>query len=773
VEKVVYVVADADNVAERLRAEPPTSCAQCGKPAEVCVTVAPTTERARELALEHMASSTGESLLDGNADASAVAKSAALPLPPTVESCVAFTQTEPYAGVNVGLQTEATDAAAVRAVPLASLPSWKQSAATPDINNRDSTFMWVRNGDYDAVEAVRRPRPDSLRIPESPSTPTSNKRESHISMISGIKQRSMTCDQPLPEGMQSPTVTVSKAASAEEEIAPAVAIEATSPSNTSPQPRSVSPQPRRRITSFTGNRKTSVIELSDRDSVLIDGDGEGKLTEISPSPWEASIMSPTIQNAINDSATTATQTDADLFMEYAKSAVAAHLGVDTLQPPPRPTTGPPAALLARSATRNQAAQSRALVNADAINRMASMQSIRQNSGEEQTSLVPAANALRPVAPRVHGTSTVTEATLNSARANASGAPASMGGWNTSYGEAYGTRRQLISQPSPTDPLVIQSITQAMIGEYLYKFTSRPIMGGVSERKHRRFFWVHPYTKTIYWSTKAPGADARTFSRSVATAKSAYIKSVRVFLEANHTDSLASYYLVISTPKRELKIKADNDDRHHLWLRALSYLQSRASSTTPAQTAATVRRNNRWSMVEQNARWEDHAPGAAGAAPAAGLIGASGDQNASASASATTQPARSSWYVAPSVQQQQQQQPAPASTTRQIAASSSSAPPQLRPIITRSSMTRLFSAFQSPQPSPSAVATPTTPSAPDASFASHHHHHHHQHHQHLHPRQHSHLAGDDDDDMSDDEDIANLMRCCDGKHDVSRLSKHYH
>ena len=59
----------------------------------------------------------------------------------------------------------------------------------------------------------------------------------------------------------------------------------------------------------------------------------------------------------------------------------------------------------------------------------------------------------------------------------------------------------------TDPAVIHAITQTMIGEFLYKYTRRAIGSGFSEKRHKRFFWVHPYTKTLYWSSVDPGAQS--------------------------------------------------------------------------------------------------------------------------------------------------------------------------------------------------------------------------------------------------------------------------
>lgn len=63
----------------------------------------------------------------------------------------------------------------------------------------------------------------------------------------------------------------------------------------------------------------------------------------------------------------------------------------------------------------------------------------------------------------------------------------------------------------TDPVIIHAITQTMIGEFLYKYTRRTIGKGHGERRHPRFFWVHPYTKTLYWSSADPGSSNVTES----------------------------------------------------------------------------------------------------------------------------------------------------------------------------------------------------------------------------------------------------------------------
>ncbi|KAF9558067.1 hypothetical protein CPC08DRAFT_667924 [Agrocybe pediades] len=128
----------------------------------------------------------------------------------------------------------------------------------------------------------------------------------------------------------------------------------------------------------------------------------------------------------------------------------------------------------------------------------------------------------------------------------------------------------------TDPAIIHAITQTMIGEFLYKYTRKTIGKGVGEKRHKRFFWVHPYTKTLYWSSADPGSS----NVSESSAKSAYIEGVRSVLDPNPMPpGLYQYSVIISTPQREMKITAPTKDRHDIWLNALKYLLSRPNNPT--------------------------------------------------------------------------------------------------------------------------------------------------------------------------------------------------
>jgi hypothetical protein len=136
----------------------------------------------------------------------------------------------------------------------------------------------------------------------------------------------------------------------------------------------------------------------------------------------------------------------------------------------------------------------------------------------------------------------------------------------------------------TDPAIIHAITQTMIGEYMFKYTRKSMgRGGHSDKRHRRYFWLHPYTKMLYWTISDPGGA----KVSEGTSKSASIESVRVVEDSNPSPpGLHPESIIITTASREVKITAPNRERHEAWLAALEYLVHR-----PTMQDATVIASN--------------------------------------------------------------------------------------------------------------------------------------------------------------------------------------
>ena len=126
----------------------------------------------------------------------------------------------------------------------------------------------------------------------------------------------------------------------------------------------------------------------------------------------------------------------------------------------------------------------------------------------------------------------------------------------------------------TDPRMIQAITQTMIGEYLWKYTRKAGRGEMSDKRHRRFFWVHPYTRTLYWSNQDPAQAGRAQLK----AKSVAIEAVRVVVDDNPMPpGLHRKSLLVITPGRDVKFTATTGQRHETWFNALSYLLLRSGA----------------------------------------------------------------------------------------------------------------------------------------------------------------------------------------------------
>jgi predicted nucleic acid-binding Zn-ribbon protein len=134
------------------------------------------------------------------------------------------------------------------------------------------------------------------------------------------------------------------------------------------------------------------------------------------------------------------------------------------------------------------------------------------------------------------------------------------GSNTNDNQAF--------DPNTTDPRMIQAITQTMIGEYLWKYTRKTGRDHFSSSRHQRFFWVHPYTRTLYWSEQDPATAGRTELK----AKSVAIQAVRVVTDDNPSPpGLHRKSIIIVTPGRNIKMTASTSQRHETWFNALSYL----------------------------------------------------------------------------------------------------------------------------------------------------------------------------------------------------------
>ncbi|CAM0142085.1 hypothetical protein VKS41_004211 [Umbelopsis sp. WA50703] len=123
------------------------------------------------------------------------------------------------------------------------------------------------------------------------------------------------------------------------------------------------------------------------------------------------------------------------------------------------------------------------------------------------------------------------------------------------------------------PTVVSNITQTMIGSWMWKSTRKAIGSGFSDNQHQRFFWIHPYSRTLYWSMNEPGTNG------VAKAKSAYIESITAIQDRSSSAGLPSASLLVKTTNREIKFTAQDMAQHEAWLQSINYLLSRPFNGT--------------------------------------------------------------------------------------------------------------------------------------------------------------------------------------------------
>ena len=163
----------------------------------------------------------------------------------------------------------------------------------------------------------------------------------------------------------------------------------------------------------------------------------------------------------------------------------------------------------------------------------------------------------------------------------------------------------------TDPRMIQAITQTMIGEYLWKYTRKAGRGEMSDNRHRRYFWVHPYTRTLYWSDRDPSAAGRSELR----AKSVPIEAVRVVADDNPMPpGLHRKSLVIISPGRTVKFTCTTGQRHETWFNALSYLLLRTNEDGHADAEEIAGHITRDDINDFNPQYSRQAPSGSRGAP---------------------------------------------------------------------------------------------------------------------------------------------------------------
>lgn len=126
--------------------------------------------------------------------------------------------------------------------------------------------------------------------------------------------------------------------------------------------------------------------------------------------------------------------------------------------------------------------------------------------------------------------------------------------------------------SLTDKAMIPAITQVVIGEYLFKYYRRlGPLSSISETRHERYFWVHPYSMTLYWSTLNPvlgnPEDVRTRAAAILGVES---------VDDNNPLPPGLYHksIVVHSQNKSVKFTCATRQRHNIWYNALRYMLNR-------------------------------------------------------------------------------------------------------------------------------------------------------------------------------------------------------
>ncbi|QPG73764.1 hypothetical protein FOA43_001078 [Brettanomyces nanus] len=119
--------------------------------------------------------------------------------------------------------------------------------------------------------------------------------------------------------------------------------------------------------------------------------------------------------------------------------------------------------------------------------------------------------------------------------------------------------------------MIAAITQTIIGEYLFKYFRKlgPFVSSVSESRHERYFWIHPYSLTLYWSTSNPSLSDPSENKIRALAI-AHVKSV----DDNNPLPPGLYHksiIVSSEDGRSVKVTCPTRQRHNIWFNSIKFL----------------------------------------------------------------------------------------------------------------------------------------------------------------------------------------------------------
>ncbi|VEU22640.1 DEKNAAC103500 [Brettanomyces naardenensis] len=124
--------------------------------------------------------------------------------------------------------------------------------------------------------------------------------------------------------------------------------------------------------------------------------------------------------------------------------------------------------------------------------------------------------------------------------------------------------------------MVAAITQTIIGEYLFKYFRKlgPFVSSVSDTRHERYFWIHPYSLTLYWSTSNPSLSDPSETKIKALA----IDNVKSVTDNNPLPPGLYHKSIIvsSSDGRSVKLTCPTRQRHNIWYNSIRYLLQKST-----------------------------------------------------------------------------------------------------------------------------------------------------------------------------------------------------
>ncbi|KAL8852618.1 MAG: hypothetical protein Q9221_002498 [Calogaya cf. arnoldii] len=150
---------------------------------------------------------------------------------------------------------------------------------------------------------------------------------------------------------------------------------------------------------------------------------------------------------------------------------------------------------------------------------------------------------------------------------------------------------VIEPPSETTS-VVDAIAQTMVGEWMWKYVRKRKSFGMVESaqvefeegrtnnengsgiRHKRWVWLAPYERSVIWSSKQPTSGSALMGKGGRKLTIQSVLDVRDDTPVPKNAGMRSAFgrsILILTPQRALKFTAPSQERHYIWLTALSFL----------------------------------------------------------------------------------------------------------------------------------------------------------------------------------------------------------